>query len=1122
MSGYWSPHYWSEDYWADDYWAVEAASPAAGQSTLYVERVVEVAKFALTRKDGTGTDDFYVSLDYWGEGTLYTGNPEIYPVLAEPISTPRSVDRVMGIRHDVSISLFAKSHLNGYQKGFLDLAATYELRGSALEIRRYWRSKDGVVTHTTDNIRQTLKVIGYSISGGLLRIDARTTWFEDKEISKRLTPEAFPNLQEEFQFEYGAVVFGLGDGGVIIDAPYLSADTDNADVFTGWTFPNHPMNAVAEVFVPNPNTDIDESTWLSVTFVGDPQTPWSGDSDVGAGAGSAVGRHLSLYSRGRVVSPPTTARIIAAVACRLATPDGYWAALFNGSNNLYLEDANAFSFDAKSFGVMGWFYLENLGTQGLVGKGNLDQGTGEWFLYVNSANKPAFGFSCDGAVNAVEAVWGTALGADTYYFVHAWYDADAKTISINVNTGSTATVSTVVNSGTVAGAVSNSDSAKGYVQLANTASTTASKYNAHKLRFTTALPDGNNEDEKQIASYGGSNRRCVFENNFSPLPDTSDTYEVIAYPAAKLGDEEKKGPLQVGYIGGIGHMDGRIAHLGIYKGVIDSAHVTSIYNISGGKAYESLTDDEKAVEEEHQFVAWWDLNEFSGKRFDDHSNKDLSDAGSVGSVDGKIGAPIDPERGEIRVSVYRAKYLEGSATWAPDGPALRTTTFDPSDPDAYAFGATQFPMDPHLPISPNGNYFFMLEYTNSKEHAYSFLCDYAASVGEAHLYRLNTDENKGKAWVLESDIELSMGIYAVGNDGGFIDSSGSAPYHSHYTLEIVAANSVQEWPTMSKGVQYKFATQGLEDDGSGTYTGSANSVIRNCADVVRFVLMNADFGLGLTSSQVDTATLTSVRSAANLNLSFAIDKQTYASELLTKICVQTGLILYNSRQGKLRLHWPTYHGGTFDYELDEGRHRDQLNVLGYDNAPDREVYNDFLINFGVDPLNLPKDRAFVFRAGSNSFSANLYINGSGSNISDTNRVAKLAESQALYDKRQYRRDFDLFAANSTTALTGILRRLVDRWSVKPRRATIRVPLKDYYTVDLFDTFRTRHTALPAEGGTAKRLLWHVDGEQVIQYQDGVPTTSMGMGVIEGEVIGLSEFDQTMEITIETVEPFSSS
>ena len=106
---YWGTGYWATGYWADDYWADGASAPAeGGTSTLYVERVVEVVKFTLQKKTG-GSDTFYVAQDYWGEGTLYTDSPEVYPVLAEPVPSPRSIQNNLGVRHDVSIAIFGKS-----------------------------------------------------------------------------------------------------------------------------------------------------------------------------------------------------------------------------------------------------------------------------------------------------------------------------------------------------------------------------------------------------------------------------------------------------------------------------------------------------------------------------------------------------------------------------------------------------------------------------------------------------------------------------------------------------------------------------------------------------------------------------------------------------------------------------------------------------------------------------------------------------------------------------------------------------------------------------------------------------------------------------------------------------
>lgn len=1037
MSGYWSPDYWSEDYWAEDYWPAESSS--AELSTLYVERVVEVARFTLNRKDGIGTDDFYVSQDYWDEGTLYTGNPVIYPVLAELMTTPRSVGRVTGTRHDVTIAVFAKSHFTGYQKGFLDLTATHELRNSTVEVRRYWRTKDGVTTHGTANIRQTLEIRGYSVSGGVLRIETRDTWFKDKEISKRLTPTDFPNIQDEFAYEYGAIVFGIGGGnGVIIDAPYIEDSGESFDpkatMFLGWTFPNHPMNSVQQFYVLNPDTDADPAPWLQVGFVGTYTTPWNGDDSLPP-AGDQYARFLSLYSRGVVVSPGSNTRIITSVSAPLAAPQGYWAASFDGVNDvLYIVDPSGMSPKDKDFTVGFWVRFTSLGEQAIIAKGELAAGTAEWGVEMLASNVVRFWISTDGA-NRSYSVSTSALSATTWYHIFAGHDATNDQVFISVDNG---------------------------------------------------------------------------------IPATSAAVGITVFDA--------EGPLQIGYQPGLAsYFSGRMSMLGYWGGVVGGTERSGIYNSGNGKAYEDLTDGEKT-----QLVSWWDLGEFYGNRDDLHSSRVLSEAGNVQSAVGKVQPGIDASRTEIRLVVAKALYLPDTNSWTTENSGYRSRAYDMADMEAViTLGyPIHFALDPPLPVSPNVSYFFYLECTNQDDHAYAFRSNYAANASAAHYARINTE--RGKAWELQDDIELAMAIYALGDDGGFDDTTGSAPYHASYSVRayIGGTSPASPFPSPTKGLQYKVAVNGLEDDGSGTYTGSASALIRNASDVIRFILMNGDFGLGLTSGRVDTATLDTARTwataNAGVNLSFAIDRQLFAGELLTKICEQTGLILYKSRDGKLKVRCPTYHGGVFAYSLDEGRHRDQVQVLGFDDAPDAPVYNDFLINYGVDPLNLPKSADFVYRAGSNSFAASIYANGSESNISDSNRVAKLAASEAMYGNLQFRRDYDLFAANATNALTRLVRRLIDRFCVKPKRATIRVPLKDYYGVDLFDTFKVRHTSLPAENGTAKRLLWNVDGEQVIWYQDGVPITWMRLGSIVGEVIGVNEFDQHMEVTVETMEPFSNS
>ena len=1022
--------------------AFATLTPEMTSSTVYCERVVEVVKFTLKRKRSSGSDTFHIAHDYWDAGTLYGGSPVIYPVLAAPVLTPRSVDRTLGIRHDVGISVFGRSHMGGYEQCFFDLADTHVLHGAEVEVKRYFKTHDGLAANDDDvNIRQTMQIVGYSWSGDTLSIECRDTWFEDKELSKRLLPENFVGLEENYQYQYGAIVFGQGgDDGVVVDAPYIyerdsSAGTPEAEMFCGHTFPNHPMQGVQKVFVRNPLTDLDSRDWLDVGFAGSASTAWNGSVTL-SDAGDQAGRHLSLFSRGVVISPSSQTRLLSTVMAQIRAPQGYWSAAFDGINDvLYVIDPSGLSFGDKDFDFGGFIRFSTLQVGGIVGKGETGTSDGEWGLLMDNSNQLRFFISTNGTSRTHE-VTSAALSANTWYHVRCWHDSAADTINISINNGT---------------------------------------------------------------------------------PVSQATSAAVPFK----GD----GPLQFGFINSSGltnYFHGRMCHWGVWNGITGSTERASIYNSGNGRAYEDLTDGDRV-----KLVSWWDMSEFNRRRDDNHSSRHLNDAGDVSSLIGRVTTTPDPARGEIRLIVSRARYLPDTNSWGPEASPIISTPFDVTGAAtaALTFGyPIAFPVNPIIPLVPGASYFVWLEFTNFNDHPYSFRSNYLTVGGQEHYARINTE--RGQGWERQANVQLGMALHIVGDNGGFSATKGSAPYYASYptrTYTGVYAPVTLSFPAPSAGVQYKFGMRGLLDNGSGTYTGSASASIRNFADVLRFALMNSDFGRGLTSDEVDVASFNAARSWGNSNgvyLSFAIDRELFLSELVTKVCEQTTAILYKTRIGKLRLHTPSWHGGQFDYSVDEGRHRDAVRVQRIDDNPGAPLHNDYVVNFGVDALGVPKSADYVYRAGSNAFSQSLQINGTEASFADPDRVAWLAGLEALYGKTQFRRDFDLFGPEATDAVLKILRRIVDRYSDKPQRVTIRVPLKDYKLVDLFDTFAVRHTDIPLEGGTTDRFVWTDDGEAIEWDHDGIPISWMKLGRIDGEVVQLLEIDQSVEITVESMHSFS--
>lgn len=1031
--GFWSDGYWSPGWWAEGYWSDEAEVPSG--STLYADRVVTVVRFDLVLKDGSGTDTFYVSEDYWSAESLFESNPEIYPVVAEPVATPRSFDGPMGIRHDVQIALYGKTHFDRYGRGFVDLVQLYQVRNSTALVLRYLKSKDGPgVEMGTDAIRHTLELTGVSwdAATGILRVNARDTWYDDREVSKKLDPaiSGFENTQEDWQYEYGAIPFGLGNGGngVIIDAPYLETDPD---WFAGWAADGHQIASVEKFYVRNSTKSVSDSEWIDTEMVDPYSTPVFGDA-TRTDIGNSYPRHLSLYSRAQVYTP-VSGQPLGAIMVDINKTAGYWAADFSGSNNLFIVDPSGVSPGDSSFGIEIWLNVDTLRSQGIWGKGNSSDGTMEWFLRMNSSNKFAFGISADGSAFSVEAVWGTAASASTWYHVWGWFDSAGQLVGIAVNDGTPVTQAT---SGTV------------------------------------------------------------------PFRVDSDT---------------QPGPLQLGYIGGTAnHYDGKATHASYYNVVPDGTLRSSIYNGGSGKGYEVRTDADKTG-----LVSCWPLGEFYGQRRDVHSSRHFSDAGSVTTVPGKLNTTITADKGELSLSVYQALYLAESDTYSPDGTALRVVKFDPEEIALLIAGGytTAFPMDPPLPLVNGVPYMAVLEWSNTDEHAYSLWCNYQSDSGHTHYARLNDGKNQG--WAKQTDIALAMEWYVIGEDGGFTNETGG-PYYAHFNANQYegGVTAPREFPEATKGLEVKVGVRGLQDDGSGTYTGSASAIIDNPSDIIRFVLLNDDVFLAVPSGEVDLTSFSSTRSTlgTTYDMSFAVDRETFGDPLIRKICEQSETVLIKSRNGKLTHTRETFHFGSFDHILTQAALQHELRVLSVVETPIDHVYNDFRINFGVDPLKTPKDPAFIRRAGGDTFSATVWLNPSESSGLDANRQAKLAESQERYGVLQYRAEFDCYAADSQGP-EKILERLVDKHCFQTVRVTISVPLKDFYDIDLMYKLSTRHVDLPRDGGTSERFVWSNDGAEVAWHNNGVPVVWMKLGKLEGQVVALVEQDQDMQVTFETQNAF---
>ena len=100
-----------------------------------------------------------------------------------------------------------------------------------------------------------------------------------------------------------------------------------------------------------------------------------------------------------------------------------------------------------------------------------------------------------------------------------------------------------------------------------------------------------------------------------------------------------------------------------------------------------------------------------------------------------------------------------------------------------------------------------------------------------------------------------------------------------------------------------------------------------------------------------------------------------------------------------------------------------------------------------------------------------------------------------------------------------MRYYFDRYYLQTQRVTRRVPLRDFYGVDLFDSVKFEDMALGHRDGTGPYAPIHNNGDDLSFHDDGTPLATWKGGQVFGEVVGIVERGSWMDITIETVNPF---
>jgi len=482
--------------------------------------------------------------------------------------------------------------------------------------------------------------------------------------------------------------------------------------------------------------------------------------------------------------------------------------------------------------------------------------------------------------------------------------------------------------------------------------------------------------------------------------------------------------------------------------------------------------------------------------------------------------------GTLQAQIFDAQYQPTSDTYSPVGSTLRTESKDPlATSVAAGTDDCDFMLDVPFTMAPGAKYFVIQEWSNTTDTTNYAFARYNSTVGQVHYARDNSQRDRG--WAKQTDYRLAYELFIIGDgDDAWKDSTTSgADRYSYYHLEGASSfiDSGQTRKEINKGLEFKLCVSGLEDDGSGTYTGVASAVIERPMDIIKFALMNSDFGLGLSSAYVDVDkfddAVTDMGAAypGGLVMQIVIDSQTTVTDLIIEICRQARMIFYRTRVGKLAVKVPLY-STSLEALFSEAYHRGDFILESYGDNDYSTIVNDFRQSYKPDILNQSDDPALARRDPRVKLSNELILNETTSTADDDDRIAKCLASQNLYGKRQHTALLNYY--DSATYAQHVQNYYCDRYSRLQKRARIRIPRKDYFdALDLFALVGAQHTAIPSAYGTALKLNAQHDGTMITTYDEGVPVLRWAGGSIWGEVLEIEESGHWMTLTIETVSPY---
>lgn len=1006
-----------------------SSTVVSGTNTLFPDTDVEVVKLTLKSKTGGSPATYYLSRDHFYAGALYASSPMIYPLLAASPTTAQEVGRYVAVRSDTAIQVYGKSDFTKKGYTFADTLQDYEFHDAQVEVRYYAKPAGSSTTHADAvNIRWTGTVIdvGYDDATGIVTINARETWFKDKDFGHRFVAADFSTNTEEYRNKWvgdmAPLPIGpLGGGSPIVSScPLHKSELVSSGGHTRQRFyiitsvqpPGIGGSIRWQLYAPNPQPRLSPKTFLPLRIPGVNYGASASTASEFSGKTWRLARKIDLRNA-------VLAEVFSGVTVKTKRV---------GQINADDGKFRVFIQVAKQISSLVWNLQDSPLYETQIDPASVSTTAGDVYLFFDTPPILPPGY-----VYFVVVEW-TRHRTDDKIVDYATFTSPIEITTTSDHgwaTGDSVTISGVIGC----------TAANGRWTITVTA---ANKFtlNGSTGNGTSALPVTN-----------ATKRR--------PIEITT----AVAHGLVN-GDEVR-----------VSGVEGNTAANGTFQVLVTSPTTFLLVDSVGNGTYAS--GGSKAVSNATNAVPIVVTTSTA------HGLED-NDIVQITGVLGNTGAN----------GVWRITKLS-STTFSLDGSA---------GTGAYTSGGT---------VSWGG--VVEKKATAERNKYLSLYTNPAITTDPTYANDPSVEEN---TWT-ETAAQLQLRINSFDSDLSTVDFAVG-----NYVISTAWVQSLAEGVQGSPfgGIDFKAQSGGITDTASGTYTGTPSAPLDDPAAFIKFILMDATFGLGLTSSQVDTAAIDAVRTAmaGAQDMVATLEKAVTCEDLIKNICEQARLVLYKTRTGKITLKRPTYPAGWTSFKFQEGALRGDMRLVSVADKEFGDLVNAIDVSYAPDSLQEQKDPYLLRTSKDARFTGLEFINESNA-TTDLNRSARAAASQALYGKRYALERADLYYAYAPVRHAMAYK--FDRYKDLQKRVTVRLIRKDYYagSLDLFSAVTVSHSGIRAKSGTSsdQTVRCHYQGTPIKLYSDGVPVSLLGCGTIRGEVVKIAESGPFLFVTVETVSPYPS-